>query len=154
MDITKIINEKLIDLNLKAKTKDEAIWELAELLEKDGALSSKEEFIKDVYLREAEGQTGLENHIAIPHGKSAAVLKTSLAIGRTENAIEWETLDGKPVHCIILFSVRLVDQNTTHIKLLSQVASTLADEEIIERLLTEQEPANIMNLFANRESIS
>lgn len=34
MDITKIINEKLIDLNLKAKTKDEAIWELAELLEK------------------------------------------------------------------------------------------------------------------------
>lgn len=124
------------------------------IIRKDGALSSKEEFIKDVYLREAEGQTGLENHIAIPHGKSAAVLKTSLAIGRTENAIEWETLDGKPVHCIILFSVRLVDQNTTHIKLLSQVASTLADEEIIERLLTEQEPANIMNLFANRESIS
>ncbi|MGE7762137.1 MULTISPECIES: PTS sugar transporter subunit IIA [Peribacillus] len=154
MDITKIINENLIDLNLKSKTKDEAIWELAKLLEKDGALSSKEEFIKDVYLREAEGQTGLENHIAIPHGKSAAVLKTSLAIGRTENAIEWETLDGKPVHCIILFSVRLVDQNTTHIKLLSQVASTLADEEIVERLLTEPEPADIINLFAHRESIS
>ncbi|KAA2301091.1 PTS sugar transporter subunit IIA, partial [Clostridioides difficile] len=52
MDITKIINERLIKLDLKARTKDEAIEELADLLAKEGALSSKEEFIKDVYLRE------------------------------------------------------------------------------------------------------
>ncbi|MFE6074623.1 PTS sugar transporter subunit IIA [Paenibacillus sp. NPDC057886] len=154
MDITKIINERLIKLDLKARTKDEAIEELAELLEKDGALSSKEEFIKDVYLREEEGQTGLENHVAIPHGKSAAVLKTSLTIGRTEHPLEWETLDGKPVHVVILFAVRLVDRNTTHMKLLVQVAGMLADEEVLERLLHEPDPAQIMDLFARRESVS
>ncbi|MDI3089705.1 PTS sugar transporter subunit IIA [Priestia megaterium] len=152
MDIIKIINENRIDLHLKAKTKDEALWELAELLENDGALASKEEFIKDVYLREEAGPTGLENHIAIPHGKSAAVLKTSLAIGRTKNEIDWETLDGKPVHCIILFAVRLVDQTTTHVKLLSQVASALADEDTVNFLLTEQDPTKIINLFDQRQS--
>ena len=58
MDITKIINERLIKLDLKARTKAEAIEELVDLLAKEGAISSKEEFIKDVYLREEEGQTG------------------------------------------------------------------------------------------------
>ncbi len=61
-----------------------------------------------------------ENHIAIPHGKSSAVINTTLAIGRTRRDIPQETLDGSSVRCIILFAVRLEDQNTTHIRLLSR----------------------------------
>ena len=67
-------------------------------------------FIKDVWQREAEGSTGFENHIAIPHGKSSAVINTTLAIGRTRRDIPRETLDGSSVRCIILFAVRLEDQ--------------------------------------------
>ena len=81
-----------------------------------------------------------ENHIAIPHGKSSAVINTTLAIGRTRQDIPWETLDGSSVRCIILFAVRLEDQNTTHIRLLSQVAGALADDDIIEQLLVETSP--------------
>ena len=60
----------------------------------DGAISDRAAFIADVWLREAEGSTGFENHIAIPHGKSSAVKQTTLAIGRTQQDIPWETLDG------------------------------------------------------------
>lgn len=44
------------------------------------------------------------------------------------------------MRCIILFAVRLEDQNTTHIRLLSQVAGALADDDIIEQLLVETSP--------------
>ena len=37
---------------------------------------------RQVWQREAEGSTGFENHIAIPHGKSSAVINTTLAIGQ------------------------------------------------------------------------
>lgn len=147
MDIGKIINPNKINLDLQATTKDEVFREMSELLYQEGVLSSVEDFIVDVYKREEEGQTGLENHIAIPHGKSNAVLQTSLAIGRTAHPIPWETIDGKPVHCIILFAVRMIDKTTTHIKLLSQVASALADEEVVEKLLTENDPEQIISLF-------
>ncbi|MCQ8233901.1 PTS sugar transporter subunit IIA [Pectobacterium carotovorum] len=148
MDINKILNANRVKLNMSATNKDEAISELTELLYADGAITNKQDFIHDVWLREAEGSTGFENHIAIPHGKSSAVKQTTLAIGRTHQDIPWETLDGSKVRCIILFAVRLEDQNTTHIRLLSQVASALADDEVIAQLLDESDPHNIIRLFS------
>lgn len=120
MDITRILNTKRVLLDMHATNKAEAIEELTDLLQKDGAISCRETFIQDVWQRESEGSTGFENHIAIPHGKSSAVVNTTLAIGRTRQDIARETLDGSQVRCIILFAVRLEDQNTTHIRLLSQ----------------------------------
>lgn len=148
MDISRILNPRRVNLALQATSKEEAITELTELLYQDGAISDKQTFMDDVWLREAEGSTGFENHIAIPHGKSAAVLQTTLAIGRTQHDIPWETLDDSEVRCIILFAVRLEDQNTTHIRLLSQVASALADDEVIAQLLAESDPSKIIRLFS------
>ncbi|ADU70664.1 PTS sugar transporter subunit IIA [Pantoea sp. At-9b] len=148
MDISRILTPRRVNLALTATSKEEVINELTELLYQEGAISDREAFIADVWLREAEGSTGFENHIAIPHGKSAAVRQTTLAIGRTQQDIPWETLDGSQVRCIILFAVRLEDQNTTHIRLLSQVASALADDEVIAQLLAENDPSNIIRLFS------
>ncbi|MDI9768683.1 PTS sugar transporter subunit IIA [Pantoea dispersa] len=148
MDISRILTPRRVNLALSATSKEEAINELTDLLVSDGAISDRAAFIADVWLREAEGSTGFENHIAIPHGKSSAVRQTTLAIGRTRQDIPWETLDGSQVRCIILFAVRLEDQNTTHIRLLSQVASALADDEVIARLLAENDPGNIIRLFS------
>ena len=82
MDITKILNTNRVILDMQATNKAEAIEELTNLLKKDGAIDCRETFIKDVWQREAEGSTGFENHIAIPHGKSSAVINTTLAIGQ------------------------------------------------------------------------
>ncbi|WP_312348715.1 fructose PTS transporter subunit IIA [Leclercia sp.] len=147
MDISEVLNVKNIKLNMSAKSKEEAIEELTDLLVQDGAVINKEEFIRDVWLREEQGSTGFENHIAIPHGKSSGVAHTALAIGRTQHDIPWETMDGSDVRCIILFAVRLADQNTTHIRLLSHVSGSLADEEIIAKLLVETHPQRIIELL-------
>lgn len=142
-----MLNVKNIKLNMTARTKEEVIEELTDLLVQDGAVTNKEDFIRDVWLREEQGSTGFENHIAIPHGKSSGVSRTALAIGRTQHIIPWETMDGSDVRCIILFAVCLVDQNATHIRLLAQVSGALADEDIIAKLLVESDPYKIIALF-------
>ncbi len=142
-----MLNVKNIKLNMTARTKEEVIEELTDLLIQDGAVTNKEDFIRDVWLREELGSTGFENHIAIPHGKSSGVSRTALAIGRTQHAIPWETMDGSDVRCVILFAVCLVDQNATHIRLLAQVSGSLADEDIITKLLVESDPHKIIALF-------
>ncbi|MDV3384736.1 PTS sugar transporter subunit IIA [Klebsiella pneumoniae] len=147
MDISTVLNVKNIKLNMTARTKEEVIEELTDLLIQDGAVTNKEDFIRDVWLREELGSTYFENHIAIPHGKSSGVSRTALAIGRTQHAIPWETMDGSDVRCVILFAVCLVDQNATHIRLLAQVSGSLADEDIIAKLLVESDPHKIIALF-------
>lgn len=151
MDISDVLKVKNIKLNMMAKSKEEAIEELTDLLVLDGSVINKDDFLKDVWLREEQGSTGFENHIAIPHGKSSGVARTALAIGRTQYEIPWETMDGSDVRCIILFAVCLVDQNATHIRLLSQVSGSLADEEIIEKLLKEHEPQKIIDLLSSED---
>ncbi|MFH7828623.1 PTS sugar transporter subunit IIA [Kluyvera chengduensis] len=147
MDISTVLNVKNIKLNMTAKTKEEAVEELTDLLVQDGAITHKDDFLRDVWLREAQGSTGFENHIAIPHGKSSGVAHTALAIGRTQHGIPWETMDDSDVRCVILFAVTLVDQNATHIRLLSQVSGSLADEDIVAQLLKVNDPQKVIDIF-------
>lgn len=79
-----IFDRNVIDLNMKASTKDEVIRELATLLYKENYLSKLDDFIASVYEREAEGITGMGNNVAIPHGKSDSVMRAGIAIGKTK----------------------------------------------------------------------
>ncbi|EIW1350279.1 TPA: PTS transporter subunit EIIA [Klebsiella pneumoniae] len=54
-----MLNVKNIKLNMTARTKEEVIEELTDLLIQDGAVTNKEDFIRDVWLREELGSTGL-----------------------------------------------------------------------------------------------
>lgn len=146
--ISDVITEDLIQLKMMAKTKKEAIYELAHLLVKNGDIDDEEAFVMDVFQREAEGMTGIGNSIAIPHGKSDSVLKTSIVVGKTAVPIEWESLDEKPVRVIILFAVKNTDANTMHIKLLQKVAMLLADEDFIENMIDAQTKEEMMELLS------
>lgn len=148
LDFTKVVTEDLISLDLKSTTKMGVIAELTNLLFVNGCVSDEAAFIEDVLYREIAGPTGLEKGIAIPHGKSDSVQKTSIAIGRTNKEIEWESLDGGPINIIILFAVKNSDKTTTHIKLLQKVAVLLADEEKIEKFQTLQTKREFIEIFA------
>ena len=122
----------IVDSN--AKTKEAIIQELGDLLYKNGFVSNAKAFIDDVYLREEEGETGIGQGVAIPHGKSAAVEKTTVAIAILKQDIEWETLDGEGVKVVIMFAVKDSDANTTHVLLLQQVAILLANDQFINAI--------------------
>jgi fructose-specific phosphotransferase system IIA component len=150
MDLSKVIKSETIKLDMEVTTKEEVIKELTELLYKVNAISNKENFLKDVFYRESIGTTGIGNGIAIPHGKSKFVNKTSLAIGRTKSAIEWESLDEQPVRFIILFAVTEEDKNSTHIKILAKVASNLGDDDVCANLLKAKSPEEILDIFSGK----
>lgn len=146
--IADVINEDLIKFEMAAQTKEEAIFELVKLLATNGVITNEVEFAKDVFEREEEGMTGIGNSLAIPHGKSDSVVKTSLVVGKTKTPIEWESLDEAPVRVVILFAVRNTDANTMHIKLLQKVAMLLADEDFIENMVNAQTKTEMMELLA------
>lgn len=153
MQITEVMRPSCINLNLQGTTKDEIIREMSEMLYQEKILTSKEAFIRDVYERESEGPTGVGDGIAIPHGKSDAVIVTSVAVGRAVNEIEWESLDEQPVRVFVMFAVNSADKSEL-VGLLAQVAVALCDEEVVERLfLTDSVPEVIELLGKRREDM-
>ncbi len=150
IDLSKVIKKSLMIVQSHAQTKDDILKELSMLLEKEGVVNDWKEFLDDVYLREKEGITGIGNNIAIPHGKSKAVIKTTVAVATLENEINWETLDGKGVKVIILFAVQDTDATTTHILLLQKVAILLADDEFLESLKSVSTVDELYKLFMEK----
>lgn len=148
MNVKEVLDERVIDLNMKAADKKEAINYLAGKLKDAGYIADVEEYVEDIYLRESQGQTGIGNYVAIPHGKSSSVTQVGIAIGRMEQEIEWETLDGKGVKLIFLFAVGKDNENAmTHLKLLAEIARKLGNDEAIEALLNVKTVEDLKNVF-------
>ena len=139
--MNKILKEQNIFLDVESGSKDELIETLAEKLDKMGKLFDKNIFIEDIYKREAEGITGIENGLALPHGKSSGVKETTILVAKLKTPIEWETLDDSLVDLVVLFAVKLEDKNDVHLKLLSRIAGNLSEEENILKIkeLTNKE---------------
>ncbi len=150
IELEKIIDKELMIIDSKAKNKQEVLAELVELLVEKGYVTNQAEFLADVYLREQEGETGIGQGIAIPHGKSQAVQKTTVAIATLAKEIEWETLDGKGVEAVILFAVKDSDANTTHILLLQQIAILLANDAFLTKLKAVTSVDELFELIVNQ----
>lgn len=149
-ELADMLDQRLVRLDLAARTRPEAIRELTEALVGTGHVLDAEAFVQDVLAREEMGATGLGQGVAIPHGKSAGVAETTIAIGRTAAPLDWPSLDDQPVHVIILFAVREEDADTTHLRLLQKVAILLASDDFIADLHRAESPEAVITLITTR----
>lgn len=148
MNLKEAIDDRLIEIDLNANSKDEAITLLSQKLKDADYIDDVESFKKDIFYRESLGSTGIGNYIAIPHGKSSSVKKTGVAIGKLVNEIEWETLDGKGVKVVCLFAVGdNPESSQIHLELLADFASKLGNDEVVEKLLKAESVDEIKKIF-------
>ena len=148
--ITTLINEHLINLDLKATRKEEVFTEMARLLASQGKVSDEQAFIKDLWAREELGNTGFEEGVALPHAKSAAVCNPAVAIGISRNGIEYGAEDGKPSH--IFFMIASPDGGANHhIEVLAELSGKLIEEGFIAKLLAAKTPADALALLLTKK---
>ena len=71
--------------------------------------------------------------VAIPHSKSSAIKKTSVALARLDNEIQWEDF-GEPVKIIFMLAVSPTDKGIEHLEIISKIAELLIDEKFLSML--------------------
>lgn len=143
-----VIDPKTIITNLKADTKDEVIRALVKTFFEEGYIDNVEEFVKAVYEREAEGATGIGNHVAIPHGKSQTVKKNGVAIAILNHEVPWESLDNTGAKVVVLFDVGDDSEGAKeHLRMLSLFAKKLGKDSVIETLLKAKNVDEVVNAF-------
>ncbi len=134
MRITDLLDKQSISLNGVPKDKKEALDQVVDLMAKSGKINDVEAYRQRVYAREEESTTGIGEGIAIPHGKCDAVTKPGLAAMVVKDGVDFDSLDGEPVHLIFLIAAPNTEDNI-HLDVLSKLSVLLMDEQFTADLL-------------------
>lgn len=127
MKIMDFLDQDSVIVDLKASDKKLAIVELVEVLKNKKKVKKTDEVIDVVLEREKLGSTGIGQGVAIPHGKTDALQEQIGVLGISQKGIEFNSLDGEPVHIIFLL-VGPVEVMGQHLKALSRISRLFKDK--------------------------
>jgi len=150
MKITDLLSEKSIELNVKAKDKNDIINKMTELMLKTGRITDLNEYKELVIKREEEGSTGVGEGIAIPHGKGNCVTEPGLVAMVVPEGVEYNALDGKPVN--LLFMIAAPDTNSNvHLDVLSRLSTMLMDTDFKNKLISAKSKKEFLEIINEAE---
>ncbi|MDM5318008.1 fructose-specific PTS transporter subunit EIIC [Fictibacillus sp. b24] len=150
MKITDLLTKSTILLSLEAQSKEAVIDELIEKLDSAGKLNDKDEYKKAILARESQSTTGIGEGIAIPHAKTNAVKEPAIAFGRSQNGIDYESLDGQNAHLFFMIAA-YEGANNDHLATLSRLSSFLMDAEFRSRLDSASSAEEILQAIDAKE---
>jgi len=131
---------------LVSSDKFDAIEELAEVFRDSSLCMDMNQLIDALQERERIMSTGIGAGIAIPHAKINSVKEMAFAIGISEAGIDFDSMDGFPVHLIILV-VAGEKQHKEYLRLLSQVMAILKHDNVKENIISSDSPEEIIEIL-------
>ena len=150
MKLLDILPPGSISVDLTAGSKQEMLAELCGLMEKSGKLPDAKVMVQILLEREALGSTGIGQGVAIPHGKSASVKVQSAALGISKRGVDFDALDGEPVHIVFLL-VAPPDGAGNHLKALAKVSRLLKDKFFRQALKDAKSPDEILKIIREED---
>ena len=147
MNPKRVLSKDTIIMKLKSDSKDGVIEELVDILVASGRIKDRKAALKAVVDREKKMSTGLQNGIAIPHGKTDTIESLVASIGISPAGIPFESLDGQPAQ-IILLTVSPASRTGPHIQFLADISRVLHNEDTRKRVLTATHEEEVLELLA------
>ena len=148
MNVAQVLDIEQVIIDLAGVNQKDVIEQLADCLDKKGVLLNKDDYIDAVLEREQHSTTGVGNGIAIPHGKSTAVKEAAIAYAKLKEPVEWAALDDQPVSIVIMLAIPEGEKGETHLRLLSEIAVKLMDDEVVDALKKENDRLAIINYLS------
>ena len=102
MKITEILGHDAVVEELRSDTKEGVLEELASIIVRVSGSPLKEQLVRALAEREELGSTGIGDGVAIPHGKLKDVKVMMAAFGRSSRGVDFQAIDGKPVHIFFM----------------------------------------------------
>jgi len=150
MRITDFLDKDSIVEELTSETKEGVLRELISLLVKIGKVKDERKALEVLFEREKLGSTGIGEGIAIPHGKLSDLESIVCAFGRSKKGVDFESIDGAPVHLVFLL---LAPENSTteHLKALASLSRLLKDSHFRKNLLEAPDKEALYRIIVEQE---
>lgn len=129
--------------DLRAKTKDEAIKEMVDLLYDAGVVTDKAVFTQVIYDREALSSTGMGMGFAIPHGRSEVVTGPRVAVGFSRDGLDFAAPDGTLANLVFMIAISPAENNL-HLKILAALSRKLMHQDFRDGLMACTTKAEVL----------
>jgi len=145
MRLRELFTEDVVKLDLESDTKDGILRELVGLL----ALDEKPEatLYRTLKRRENLGSTGIGKGIAIPHCRSLVVDRLRLAYGRKPAGMDFNAIDGAPVHNFFLIIAPPLEVSNQYLPVLGKIAQFSKDADVPGLLLGLETVEDFLSLL-------
>ena len=132
-----------LDQNLGSE-RSEVIRHLVQNVVSTDRATTFDDLYADAMARESKTATGVPGGIAIPHCRSSAVTKATLAMARITPPVDWGAKDGPADIVFFIAAPEGADQE--HLQLLAKLARSLIKKSFTGALRTAQSPQEIVDL--------
>ena len=150
LKISKFLKPEAIIMKMKAKEKIAAIKELVDCMVVGKLVSNGEEFVKALAKRENLESTGIGNGIAIPHARTNAVNDLVLAFARSDQGVDFSSIDGKSSHLIFLIASP-ENKKSEYIMALAKLSRLLRKQLVRDQLKKAGNPDEILSIIQENE---
>jgi PTS system nitrogen regulatory IIA component len=141
-----------IKCRLEAEDKTEVFEELVDLLVMHYGLDCRDEILEAITRREAKMSTGIKRGIAIPHAKTSFTRGVVGVLGLSGRGVDYESLDGEPVHMLFLL-VSSEDDAGTHLAVLKKIALLVENPDFYREALAAGDPEKVHRVIRSYEEI-
>jgi PTS system nitrogen regulatory IIA component len=153
--LSEVLAEPAVLLDLDGRDKWQAISELTDCLVSSGQVApeQRDAVHSALVTRERSMSTGMENGIAIPHTSVAQVSHTAVALGIAREGVDFQAIDGRPTHLVILL-VNPANQTRAHIRTLAEIARLLSSGELRSALVRSDSAADALATIRAAEAVA
>jgi PTS system fructose-specific IIC component/PTS system nitrogen regulatory IIA component len=150
--LSELFTASRIKTDLEAEDKPEVFEELVDLLVTQYKLTCRDEILQAIKLREEKMSTGIKKGIAIPHAKTSFSKGVIGVLGISREGIDYESLDGEPVHLLFLL-VSSEEDAGSHLAALKKIALLVENPDFYSEILAAKEPESVNKLIRKYEEI-
>lgn len=150
MNLLELLDRSCIKAPLESTEKQAVINELVDVLAACDRVGNPGALKEAVWTREQTRTTGIGHGLAIPHGKCPGMDSLAMAIGKPAEPLDFEAIDGRPVHLVVLLASP-PDRTSDHIQALARVSRLMTMEDFRERIYAAQSAEEIWNLIVEKE---
>lgn len=150
MNLKKVLSRDTIQMSLASTTKEGVIEEMIDLLMAAGRikdLKDRKEALRAVLDRENKMSTGMQNGIAIPHGKTDRVDHLVAAVALKKDGMDFGSLDNQPSK-IFVMTLSPDTRTGPHIQFLAEISRQLSDPAVRESILNATTPDEVLKALA------
>lgn len=150
MKVADFLDPGSIVTELRAGNKKEVLEELCQVLSALEPEFDQDRMVGILLGRERLGSTGVGEGVAIPHGKMADLGRLVGCFGRSMEGVEFEAVDGKPVH---LFFLLFAPENSAgiHLRALAKISRLLKRPSLREALLSASGREEIYDVLTGED---
>jgi mannitol/fructose-specific phosphotransferase system IIA component (Ntr-type) len=150
MRLRDLLDETAVRIGLESVDKETCLEELVDTLVQADSIYDRTGALKAIQARESRATTGIGNGIAIPHGRHASIKSLTAVLGISRNGIQFDSVDGYPVHLVVLLLAN-VNQPGPHLWALAEISRLVHIPDFCTKAVATDSPAALLELIDSEE---